>query len=267
MPSRNKKSRTSIPSDVAADLLFAADHTCCICNTPGLPVQIHHIDENPLNHLRENLAVLCEHDHDRTMVRGGFGRHLSATEVARYRDDWNRRVIERRRLIDAGAAAMRSRVSASAPPTRHESFISPPSAFIEALPAIRSDAYERSRGLRSGTTVDMRQGGALYIDTLEGVLVALAAYYPSAQFGGESPREYFSSVIAGRYLWHRLHLEPDGPGTGGTIIGVEAAAAVMHDVGEMVVDLVRSLCSRDHTFDFMRWKGRWDEAQNVDSGL
>jgi hypothetical protein len=88
--------RTQIPESNAVEALFTQDHTCCVCNERGKPVQIHHIDDNPPNHDQQNLAVLCLDDHDRTQIKGGFGRKLSAAEVRQYRDDWLKRVIERR---------------------------------------------------------------------------------------------------------------------------------------------------------------------------
>jgi hypothetical protein len=44
-----RKDRTRIPDDIAADVMFAHDRTCCVCNETGKPVQIHQIDDNPSN--------------------------------------------------------------------------------------------------------------------------------------------------------------------------------------------------------------------------
>ena len=97
--------RVPIPEAVATEVLFSQDHTCCVCNERGKPVQIHHIDENPSNNDPDNLAALCLDDHDRTQQKGGFGRKRSAAEVRRYRDNWVKRVIERRIRADEIAAA------------------------------------------------------------------------------------------------------------------------------------------------------------------
>jgi hypothetical protein len=91
--------RKEIPEDVAADVLFAADHTCCKCNTRQKEVQIHHIDGNRNNNSLDNLAVLCIECHNQTLVKGGFGRKLNAPLVRRYRDHWNRRVEQQRELV------------------------------------------------------------------------------------------------------------------------------------------------------------------------
>jgi hypothetical protein len=86
------KRRVSVPEDIAAEVLFAADRACCVCRDRSHPVQIHHIDEDPSNNSVSNLAVLCLSCHNQTQLQGGFGRHLSADQVRLYRDDWNQKV-------------------------------------------------------------------------------------------------------------------------------------------------------------------------------
>jgi len=77
--------RIQVPCEIAAQVLFDSDRTCCICRVPGKPIQIHHIDEDSSNSFDlANLAVVCFEDHDKTMVRGGFGRKLDAEQVGRF---------------------------------------------------------------------------------------------------------------------------------------------------------------------------------------
>jgi hypothetical protein len=99
------KERTPVPPEVSAEVLFLQDHTCCVCREPGKAVQLHHIDEDPTHHSIRNLAVLCFDDHDRTQVRGGFGKRLLSAEVEQYRDDWLERVAQRRAKADELAVA------------------------------------------------------------------------------------------------------------------------------------------------------------------
>ena len=91
-----KSGRIEIPQDVAANLLFLADRTCCVCRQRLRPVQIHHIDDDPTNSAIENLAVLCFDCHRETQIRGGFDRKLDAAQVRIYKADWNRRVEAQR---------------------------------------------------------------------------------------------------------------------------------------------------------------------------
>jgi hypothetical protein len=92
--------RIPIPQNIAAEVLFRQNRTCCICNEPGKAIQIHHIDGNPSNNSASNLAVVCLECHNDTQVSGGFGRKLNATQVTTYRDNWVERVAEIRRRAD-----------------------------------------------------------------------------------------------------------------------------------------------------------------------
>jgi hypothetical protein len=94
------KPRGKTPEDIAAQVMFDSDRTCCVCRETRKEVQIHHIDEDPSNNSPENLAVLCFEHHDETQRKGGFGRKLDATQVRLYRADWHKRVAQRRdRLV------------------------------------------------------------------------------------------------------------------------------------------------------------------------
>jgi hypothetical protein len=255
-----RKTRTEIPRDVAAQVLFASDRTCCVCNVSGLQLQIHHIDGDPSNHDAANLAVMCLQDHALTEVRGGFGRRLEAEQVRTYRDDWLRRVKERRERADQAAVEALASVRAQPPPQIHDEPIRPPIDFINLLPTMRAAAVERSQpGWDNGATNLVRQASYAYIHALEGILVALASYYPTGHFG-KAPHEYFAELISDRFFWHRAHPEPQGQGTGGRIIHVLAAGGVMNDVEEMVMEMVRSLTDGDSQFDLDEWLQKWEAA-------
>lgn len=262
--------RTPIPDSTAAEILFAQDHTCCVCNEPGKPVQIHHIDDNPSNHELTNLAVLCFDDHDRTQQKGGFGRKLSATEVRRYRDDWLKRIIERRNKADEIAAAKRSG-------TEMPSHIEPtvdwrqPSelllkGYVRSLPDVRKEATLAAQTLWSSpNTNDMVEGCNSVTDVMEQVWGHLAAWFPPKHFGGLSANKYINDYLAARYAWHRALAEPGGFGTGGTIVRIEAAHGVMADAENMIVDTVRSLFQYNDEFDFRDWLSKWNAAKAGDT--
>jgi Protein of unknown function (DUF3298) len=92
----DKKARVEIPQDVAADVLFLSDRTCCVCRKRGRPVQLHHVDDDSSNSVADNLAVLCFDCHRETQIRGGFDRKLDAAQVRVYKADWVKRVAEQR---------------------------------------------------------------------------------------------------------------------------------------------------------------------------
>lgn len=257
-----RKDRTRVPDNVAADFLFASDHTCCICREAIRKVQIHHIDGDPTNHDASNLATLCFEDHDRTLVKGGFGRSLSADEVRRYRDDWLERVKSRRASADELAAVAMAKLQEPPPWRPHDEFIAPPLAFIFAIPALRRSAMQHVEAGRSGSTVEMREANQEYVDAMTEVLVALAAYLPTSEPESRDARKHFGNLIETQLAKHWLEFEPGGPGTGGTIVSVEAWAAVAADLETAVQDLVYKLSRWDPRLDFSRWKERWSDAEH-----
>jgi hypothetical protein len=95
----DKKRRIPIPVEDAARVLFASDRTCCVCCTPDKRVQIHHLDGDPSNNELRNLAVLCTDCHEKTLVKGGFGRGLDAEQIMLFRDDWLQRVAQKRTAL------------------------------------------------------------------------------------------------------------------------------------------------------------------------
>ena len=260
--------RTPVPPEISAEILFTQNHTCCVCREPGKAVQLHHIDENPTNHSPENLAVLCLEDHERTQSRGGFAKKLLAPEITRYRDDWIERVKNRReeadnRAIAAMAATNTIQVSTAHSENNNE-WTPPPFAqliaYIEHLPALRGVAYANAYpGWDTGVTSEMRSATSEVIDTFEGVLVYLAAWYPPKHFNGQDAALYFSEFIASRYQWHRALWEQRGPGSGGTLASVQAGGNTLGDVSKAVADMVEAL-SADKV-DLIKWRKAWKAAE------
>jgi hypothetical protein len=257
------KARLSIPSDVAADVMFASDSTCCVCRERGKAVQLHHIDEDPSNNAPDNIAVLCLECHNETQVSGGFGRRLTDALVMKYRDEWLARVTQRRDCADRAAVA-KMIAPASIPSVgpvetvpysqeRAEAIL----AYVESLPDLRAQLRKTTQaGWDTGVTATMVQASYDYIDALQGVLVTLAGFYPRGSFGDDAHR-FFSDVIASRFRWHRAHSESHGPGTGGTIVNVATSGNVADDVDKMIEDMAQSLVGYDDRFDWRKWPSRW----------
>lgn len=111
-----QKVRVPIPEDVAAEVLFRSDRTCCVCHKAGRQVQIHHINENPADNNPFNLAVLCLECHGQTQISGGFGRRLNAKLVTLYRDHWVN-VVEMRRTAETLESELEKEFSARADPS------------------------------------------------------------------------------------------------------------------------------------------------------
>lgn len=260
------KIRTSIPRDLASEVLFASDNICCVCNERGKTLQIHHIDENPSHNSFENLSVLCLECHDKTQIKGGFGRKLNSDLVIKYRDDWLRRVISRRNAADEMAVNRQVGMFGDGAcegdeyhSVLHEHKLKePPMNYINALPEFRLALLAQAQpSWDTGSTSVVVQASYDYIDSLTGILVALAACYSPIQFGFESPQKYFSEIIASRFRWHRTISEPHGFGTGGAIVNITCSGGVISDVEKMIEDMVINLVGYDDTFDWRNWPKRW----------
>jgi|SRR6476661_8250858 len=258
------KIRTDIPIDLATEIMFASDNTCCVCRERGKAVQLHHIDEDPSNNTEVNLALLCLECHNDTQLKGGFGRKLNAALVTRYRDEWHDRVNTRRAKADEQAISRQVSVSQpgqQVPNINTQAHIprEAPLAYINSLPTFRTELRKHAQpGWDSGVTARMVNATYEYIDALQGILVSLAQYYSPQLFGGKSPQEFFSEAIAARFAWHRTHAEPAGPGTGGTIVNVVCSGNVMSDVERMVEEFATSLASYNDSFDWEGWHESWN---------
>ena len=255
------KQRTEISAEVAAELLFQSNRTCCVCQERGRPVQIHHLDNNPSNNSPINLAVLCLNCHRDTQIRGGFDRKLDARQIVLYKNDWCERVRRRREAAIVFApsphpvAAPSEDVDAS--PRRSSAELN----FVNTLPEQRRAAYAQAQGgWETGVTADMMNASYGLVRNLQTYLIGLASFYPRSQFGVSGAEDYFSQVTASRFEWHRRHLEPVGAGTGGTIIGTIASGKVIDDLEQMVIDMVRSLMQDEENFNFTAWLERWNGA-------
>ena len=234
-----------------------SNRTCCVCTEPGKPTQIHHIDENPSNNSIENLAVLCLHCHECTQISGGFGRKLDAAQVSKFREQWLIRVHFRRHKADEDsikAVTIKDHTAQPAIPLRD---------YIPVLPEFLKRAYDNALEGWEGTTADMLNSSYYVADVLEGMLVYLSSFYPDGHFDQRDPRDYISEVVSNLYSWHRHHMEPEGGGSGGTMIGPMVAMNVISDLRSMVDDMVSSLAGdpKNHIkFNFLEWRAKWESV-------
>lgn len=259
------KPRTPVPDDISAEVMFEHDRTCCVCHQRELAVQIHHIDEDPTNHTVSNLAVLCLEHHEQTQVRGGFAKKLKAADVVRSRNDWIRRVRDRRDKTDE---LVIQHMAGMAPAQLEPKDWDTPSTakvigFLNALPSIRRAAISAAQPLwDTGITSEMRQGCYDAIDLLESAWLQLANFYPPSHFGESAADHFFSEFVKARFEWHRKICEPRGPGSSGTIIHVTTSGAVLDDVAKAIEETVDglfigfSLCP----FDLKKCHSDWDAA-------
>lgn len=260
------KERSPIPDEIAAEILFLTDRTCCKCNIRGKGVQIHHIDENPTNHLIDNLAPLCLDCHNETMIKGGFTRQLNASQVKMYRTDWIFRVRTRREKadelasIEAVTGIRQNKIETSI----HYKSIEDTDLLVhylnEILVVSRAQTLIAMLKWDSGITTTMNQGNSDLIDFYEEILVELATFYPKGHFNNQSPETYFNELISIKFNWHRLILEPNGEGTGGRMVSTIIGGSLISELKHMIYDMVSSLSFKyviDEKIDLIKWREDW----------
>lgn len=260
------ENRKSVPVELAADVIFASDMTCCVCNQKGKSVQIHHIDGNRDHNEFENLAVLCLECHNKTLQSGGFDRKLTPPVVITYRDNWLARVRYHRKLLDERAVAMK--LNEQNPTSLAEKNGNSPSeaailklpvtALIYSLPDLRTRYLtDMKREIDTGTASAVVHVSHGYIKLISAILVGLSGHYGPDQFGNQLDEGFFSEIVSSKIRWYEIIEQPDGPGTGGAIARMLAASRVVSDLDQMVEDLVWALVGEDDTFDYPSWKRSW----------
>lgn len=98
-------SRRKVPQRIRMEVMVAAGHACCVCRGPAAGVEVHHIDGDPGNNDRSNLAALCFDHHSLAHTRGGFGRRLDPRLIAFNRDTWEAAVRQRRAVASESATS------------------------------------------------------------------------------------------------------------------------------------------------------------------
>ena len=132
--------------------------------------------------------------------------------------------------------------------------------YINSLPKFKSDLIQQTnKRKRDGSTLDIVQANDDYADSLTGILVTLANYYSPECFGDQSPQEFFSEIISSRFRLHSALVEPDGPGTGGTIAGILRGVSRIADIERIVEDMVTGLWQWEDSYpsEYEDWQKRW----------
>lgn len=97
--SKKQDDRIPVPQEIADQIIFDNDRTCCVCNEPDPPVEIHHIDEDHTNNSADNLALVCKNCHSKCHRTAKFERKTGPGVIKKYKTNWERRVKEKRKEI------------------------------------------------------------------------------------------------------------------------------------------------------------------------
>lgn len=251
----DKKLRVSIPEDIAAEILYLSDRTCCFCNCRGKQVQIDYIDENPANKDISNLFAICFDCHELTMSKSDFGRRLETNLVIKNRNQWLDRVKARKDKAHE-IASIRTITGSTETIIETEAFeedfldyktCDDPKLLNEYLDKIliveEAQLTLAQEKWDTGITAVMNQGNYDMIDFYEAVLIELSKFYPKGHFDNLDPKKYFNEIISSKFMWNRFILEPQGIETGGVMVSTIKGGNVMDDLKRMVDDMVKSLSS------------------------
>lgn len=275
----SKKNRIPIPKDIAADILYSFDRTCCVCNEKGKSIQIHHIDEDPSNNDLDNLSVLCLECHEETQIKGGFGRKLDSNQIIKYKQEWTKRVQERRIQADNLASL---KTTGEAKPneesptefnyydylnTYWEDFENSKEFetkrlenYLHKVAEIKKTVYKFAQpNWDTGVTMTMNQASYDIVDFYEEILNELSTFYPHQHFE-EDPKKFFNELISSKYKWHRHIRDTFGLGRNGTIVSTVVAGVVMTEVDQMIIDMVTEL-SEKYEFEFKKWLSKWSKTK------
>jgi len=261
----SKKLRLPIPEEIASDILFISDRTCCVCTQRGKEVQIHHIDEDTTNNNIENLCTLCFDCHNKTMIKGGFGRKLNATQILKYRSEWIERVKARKERADkivsiknvAGEEKSQSEDILDYK-TKADSWLL--KKYLDKILIIQKAQLLIAQAGWEGTTFEMLLATSDMIDFYEEILVKLSTFYPQGHFEKKHPKTFFSEIIASRFSFYRFIGEPEGEGTGGSIARLTMGNYVMNDTKLMVTNMAEALIEAylyEEQDYFSNWKNSW----------
>jgi hypothetical protein len=271
-----KKKRIPIPEEIAAEILYLSDRTCCVCNEKGKGIQIHHIDEDPSNNLVENLSVLCLDCHHKTQIKGGFVRELDSKQIGRFNLEWIRRVEVRRLNADKLVSTEDTHnIQAGILETDYYEYLSNYAVtfrdtveyeraelvnYLYKISEIKSTVYKFSRAKwESGTTLSMNDAYYEVIDFYEEILSELSIFYPNNHFEGDSKR-FFNELISSKYKWHKYIIDTFGLGRNGTMVSTMVASVVMSEIDSMIKEMAYELSTK-YEFDFKKWELEWGKTK------
>lgn len=273
-----KKTRTPIPPEVAALVQHESIRTCCVCQVPGKPYQIHHIDENPSNNDPSNLALLCLDHHNETQLKGGFGRKLDAHQIRLFKDEWIATVRERKkRASDRFIEAMTEVIG------HQQSHVDPnitnnragrlgqlfsttdPTNFVRAIPRIVELSFDLINQQADLSTFGMVTSSNEQCGVLEEIWI----YFMTIRQSDERRNSQAISEMLDRYqqVTSQIFWEiefPDGNSEfGGSIRFLNAAHDRFEQMSNLLLDSVKCIFRDEYggvTESYSDWKNEYFNA-------
>lgn len=135
--------------------------------------------------------------------------------------------------------------------------------YIKQLPRLLREVYQIDKPfLKGSTSADMNKGGHNIIDALTDMWVHLAGLFPDNHFNGMPSKDYIADYLKLRASWHAALAEPDGPGTGGTIVGQIVAGGLMDDLQNAISETALAIIPHTETLHPDQWLAAWKAASS-----
>lgn len=133
--------------------------------------------------------------------------------------------------------------------------------LLQALPELKAMACRNAQvGWDNGTPSEMRKATYDVVDFYVFIWLKLAEFYPVKHFDKGGASAYIKRYVRERYKFHWGKHESDGPGTGGTIVGVLTGSDVMNDLDRLIVETATAVIGYRDDFDLSAWHARWKDA-------
>lgn len=130
--------------------------------------------------------------------------------------------------------------------------------LILKFPEMKRLVRESCRvGWESGVTLEMQEASFDMLDFLQFVWLKLAEFYPRKHFGRVSAEKYIEKYIRDQFALHWTEREPNGAGTGGTIVKVLTAGDVVADLEGRIEGMMCTLFSDCQHLDLNKWLEHW----------
>ena len=135
-------------------------------------------------------------------------------------------------------------------------------ALINTLPErLASIVHSTQTKMDTGVTLNMNEVIAERIAALKSMWLELATKYPKGAFGKGDHGAYFDRVVDARRDLYLALAEPEGPGTGGTIVGLTVGSQIYDDGKSIVAATASALLSMETPSSFWDdWNKRWAAA-------
>lgn len=255
----SKKSRIPVPTDVRAEISYMADNVCCYCTVPGRALQLHHIDENPANNDIDNLVLLCLECHNKTQIKGGFGKKASPEEIKKYRNMWYKEMQSVRNTVKEELVKARTNSFETSiilddcnQDYIYEKNNPKLTGFILSIPSFYISLEKRAQILfDTGYISNIREGIYVKIGGLNDIIRELQSFYPNGHFKNDIEITDIDSLF-----WEYAYkiAEPEWPNNAGSMIHCFAGEIFIDFLKFKIKQIVTQLLGYEGSYTKITWE-------------